>query len=1036
MDLPKILLDQIREGQVVLFLGSGASKGASHPKNFSPPDGRQLGELIADKFLVKGFSDRPLDQIAEIAISETDLFTVQDYIHSIFNEFTPADFHKIISNFSWSAIATTNYDLILERAYNDAIEKQQNPVAFTKNGERVEEKLKAPNSVVYIKLHGCITNINDINIPLILTPEQYITHRKGRSRLFERLKSLAYEYPILFVGYTLSDPDIRAIMLELNELGEAKPRSYLLAPKVTDPDKRFWESRKITCIESTFKDFLETIHREIPKTARSLSSSITQLEHPLFSRLKISDKIKPSESLKTFISRDTEYIHKSLKTEEIDPKSFYKGFFVDWSPIISNLDVKRSISDAIMSEVVLATEEEKQEKVEFYLIKGHAGSGKSVICKRLAWDAATEFDKLCLMLNFSSSPDYEALAELSRLYGERIFLFIDPVSEFIDVVESFIVRARKDNLPLTIIAAERDNEWNTNCDSLKGFLTDNYSIRYLSEKELEELIHLLSQHKSLGHLEGKLLQEQKNALAQRAGRQLLVALHEATLGKPFSDIVFDEYESIASPKAQSLYLTVCIMHRLGVPSRAGLISRVHGIPFRQFKEELFDPLESVVFAKKDELINDYVYLSRHPRIAEMVFERVLINSQDRFDEYIRILNEIDIDYKSDFEAFKGLSNARQLLDLFSDPQMIRQIYEAAHNRIGDNALLLQQEALFEMHSTGGSLDKATVLLQRAHKIAPYNKAISHSLSELALRKADNTNKQVEKQKYRKESRAISLELLRSDEIVGGHAYHTIIKIGLDELNDLLNDQIQDEKAIGDKIVEIERNINDALQRFPKESFLLDADSRLQELINDYPAAIKSLEKAHSINKRSPYVALRLSKFFELNNASDKAINVLKQCLDANPAEKNVNYRLSYLLQRQPDADVQEVKHYLRRAFTKGDTNFAAQFWYARLLYLEGEHPEAMDMFRELSRKNIDIKIKREPRGIVKQGNKQIKFAGLITRLESSYCFIVRDKFKDQIFSHIYYTPKKTWNELSTYRRVTFELGFNYRGPFAVNLESE
>ncbi|GAI61061.1 unnamed protein product, partial [marine sediment metagenome] len=41
----------------------------------------------------------------------------------------------------------------------------------------------------------------------------------------------------------------------------------------------------------------------------------------------------------------------------------------------------------ILSEVFLASEEEKRNRVEFYLLKGHAGSGKTVILKRLSWVA-------------------------------------------------------------------------------------------------------------------------------------------------------------------------------------------------------------------------------------------------------------------------------------------------------------------------------------------------------------------------------------------------------------------------------------------------------------------------------------------------------------------------------------------------------------------------------------------------------------------------------------------------------------------------
>jgi len=62
-----------------------------------------------------------------------------------------------------------------------------------------------------------------------------------------------------------------------------------------------------------------------------------------------------------------------------------------------------------MSEVFLTTEEEKEDSSEFYIIKGHAGSGKSVLLKRLAWDASVDYEKLCLLLTNTAYPEYEPL---------------------------------------------------------------------------------------------------------------------------------------------------------------------------------------------------------------------------------------------------------------------------------------------------------------------------------------------------------------------------------------------------------------------------------------------------------------------------------------------------------------------------------------------------------------------------------------------------------------------------------------------------
>jgi len=1033
MDIPKILVDNIRDGQAVLFLGAGAAKGAIHPENKQPPGVKKLAEIICDRFLGKEYRERTLSQVAELAMSETDLFTVQEFIGSIFREFRPAEFHKLIPKFVWTAIATTNYDLILERAYEEVKDRLQQPVPIKKNGERIEEKLRSPQNVLYFKLHGCITDINDPDVPLILTPDQYVTHRKGRSRLFERIRDLAYEYPFVFVGHSLNDFDLRTILLELAQLGEAKPRYYLVAPNIGLAEVRFWEGKKISCIQGTFEEFLNSINEAIPSGFRILGTIREEKEHPIRSRFAVSEGVKPSESLITFLNRDVEYLHKGFKIGEINHKAFYKGYFPDFGPIVWELDVRRSISDDIMSEVFLATEEERIEKQQFFLVKGHAGSGKTAVLHRLAWDAAVLFDKLCLSLKPFCHPDYEPISELYSLCKERIFLFVDPASDSIEIIESFIQKARKDKIPLTIISAERNNEWNIFCEELEPYLTQSYELRYLNQKEIDELINLLTKHKSLGYLEGETIEQQREAFSERAGRQLLVALHEATHGKPFTDIVYDEYASIPSRQAQSLYLTVCVLHRLRVPVRAGIISRVHGISFNAFKEKLFEPLEFVVFATMNNIIRDYVYQSRHPHIAEIVFERVLVGAQERFDEYIRIISALDIDYSSDRGAFRGLTNAKQLMSLFRDNELIRQIYKIAEDRAPADPKLLQQEAIFEMNAGGGSLEKATDLLQKAYKKAHWSKSIAHSLSELALKKAEKATSLVEKSKFRQESQSIALRIA-SDDLISAYPFHTLIKIGLEELSEVMKEG--DQVTIERKISEIEKSLNRALQLFPDSSYLLDAESIFNGIIDKYPQALEALKKAFARNKRSPYIASRLAKMYEHVGKKQESIQVLKECVEANPSDKDINFKLAMVLGSVSEASAEEIKHHLRRSFTKGDNRYHAQFWYARLLYLEGEINEANEVFRSMSEANIDIRLKRDPRGTFTKESKAIRFSGSISRIETSYGFILRDGLGDRLFMYRYHKHRSNWEELKPQRRVTFELAFNYRGPVALDVMLE
>ena len=124
-------------------------------------------------------------------------------------------------------------------------------------------------------------------------------------------------------------------------------------------------------------------------------------------------------------------------------------------------------------------------------------------------------------------------------------------------------------------------------------MSDEYELQYLSAREIDDLLKLLEQNRALGKLEGKTLEERRRELEQQAGRQLLVALHEATLGRPFEDIIKDEYDHITPEAAKHIYLTICVLNRLNVPVRAGIISRSHGVPFARFKEESSVPLSTL-----------------------------------------------------------------------------------------------------------------------------------------------------------------------------------------------------------------------------------------------------------------------------------------------------------------------------------------------------------------------------------------------------------------------------------------------------------
>jgi tetratricopeptide (TPR) repeat protein len=327
----------------------------------------------------------------------------------------------------------------------------------------------------------------------------------------------------------------------------------------------------------------------------------------------------------------------------------------------------------------------------------------------------------------------------------------------------------------------------------------------------------------------------------------------------------------------------------------------------------------------------------------------------------------------------------------------------------------------------------TNFYRRLIKIDPRSRIISHSLSELALKKAEISTNKLERQKHLDTAKSIAITLSNtSDE--KERPTHTILKTELEELLDVL--PIEDSVVIERKVKNIQKHLEAAVQQFPDSSFILDAEAKFSEMLNRNPLAIESLKKAFKINKRSTYLALRLSRIYENQKEYVKSIDTLKECLERNPGDKSINFRLSYLMGKYDLGSFSDIKYHLRRSFTVGDDNYLSQFWYARILYIDGSLNDSWDLFNYLKNLNIDNRIKQKVRGYLKENGSNKTFTGTISRTENSYCIIIRDGMQDRIFSHITSNAKEHWEKLSVGRRVVFNLAFNFRGPQAINVELE
>jgi Flp pilus assembly protein TadD len=1033
LELPDFLVTQVQDGKVVLVLGAGASFGAIDSAGNGPPDGRALARLLADRFLGGAFHDAALSQVSEYAISESSLAEVQEFIRITFEPFEPAVFHTLVPKFRWFGLATTNYDRLIEKAYARDRSALQRVQPVIDNTDPLQDFLRDPDNVVLLKLHGCISRTANQECPLILTTDQYVQHRRGRSRLFDTLQEWGFERPLVFVGHSIQDIDLRALLMELGSIGERRQRFFVVAPDVSPVVQRFWETKRISALEGTFGDFLQALDARVPASTRPLARlRRTDAPHPIAERFRSRDFVM-SPSLQLFLNNDVEFV-RGAATEAMDARHFYRGMNSGWSPIEQALDVRRHLADTVLSDIVLADAgDHPSSGAEFVLIKGHAGAGKTVLLRRLAWDTAHDYNGLALLLKPQGELRSAAIRELLSATDERIYLFVDDAGDRARQLASLHRDLGRDGHRLTAFLAERINEWNVVGGAADEVIASEYVVQYLETDEISKLIALLERHRALGNLQQATALERVAAFEQRAGRQLLVALHEATLGRPFEDIIADEYENIVPAEAREMYLTVCLLNRLNVAVRAGLVARLHDIPFSFFEERFFKPLELVVQTSYDPLLRDHTYAARHPHIADIVFQRALSDVDLRLDKYLRCLAALNLEYSTDEKAFRQMVRGRIVADLFPDPAMARQVFRTARASVGDDAFLLQQQALYEMNSAQGDLAAAGELLDMAARRAPDDSSIKHSRAEHLIRLADVARTPLEReQRLREASRlASSLRLERGARTAGSYSFHTLAKVGLRRLEALVSDSDNvSTESLSSAIRSIEDILADGLQHYPGDSYLLSAEAELATLLKDSQRAINAMQVAFRANPGNGPIAVRLSKSLDARGDHDEAAQTLRTSLDANSADRRLHYALAKHLLAHAAQEVNAIEYHLQHSFSEGDRHYDAQLLYARQLYMKGDVNEARRRFKQLSEAAVPPAVRDKI-----QYPLIGEFHGGVVRPEATYCFIVRDGLADWVFAHRR-EVRAPWAEIRTGTRVVFQIGFTMKGAAATSVRLE
>jgi WD40 repeat protein len=212
--IPNDLIQSLISNTCILFAGSGLSAGV-HRSNGEPLptwDGL-LQELLEFTQIPETYA-RDITQLIQtkryrVAADIIKSHTVESkYYHALQSIFFDPDLkpnqnHQLITSLPFRAMLTTNYDTLLE----DSFSQEHYPVVYTQQDlASCDYLLRHDNQDFFlIKMHGDIKKPSTI----ILGDQDYreLIYQNQAYRQF--IQNLLLQYTLFFVGFGLSDDDIR-----------------------------------------------------------------------------------------------------------------------------------------------------------------------------------------------------------------------------------------------------------------------------------------------------------------------------------------------------------------------------------------------------------------------------------------------------------------------------------------------------------------------------------------------------------------------------------------------------------------------------------------------------------------------------------------------------------------------------------------------------------------------------------------------------------------------------------------------------------
>jgi len=240
IDWPPALATELAERRCIIFMGAGVSIGSlSEDGTTHPPNWENF--LTGASGLIPGDADKKVARTlirkhlfldaAEIITERSNQADFTDYLRNTFVKprFAPNELHKIILDIDPKIVITSNYDEIYDHyCISGHAESGYNICRYYDRYavENIRSRIR-----LVMKAHGCVSDPTKI----VLSRSSYYMSRRDYAGFYEVLDALFLTHTLLFVGASLTDPDIQLVLENVNISAPSTHPHYALVEKTRHP---------------------------------------------------------------------------------------------------------------------------------------------------------------------------------------------------------------------------------------------------------------------------------------------------------------------------------------------------------------------------------------------------------------------------------------------------------------------------------------------------------------------------------------------------------------------------------------------------------------------------------------------------------------------------------------------------------------------------------------------------------------------------------------------------------------------------------